>query len=742
MAVHNMQMLVLVLLPLVHASPRVYWVTNPVLDNEVMMIAGAGLADVSVQVCQDPSNCAATAIPFETVEVWESSVKLRLASVQPGSIVLADSQNSTAIVPINTPDVWWAQAMPPVDQASWQPLLNTSVTVTVPAGTAVRIFGRGLSWDLKGRCRDAKAPLADPSTALQIPHNSRLQAVLASCYEALFPLPQVVVPGVYNNTVLKTGFGSSPPFTLIVTPAEAPWQVQNVNVEKDHNGNITAALAAIVPQPKVNYRVALGAKTYSLITRLTVPNNTALFGQGEGVTTIVFTLPEDIHDGHMIDGLSHWSVSDMSIRVESAAAGQAVINMQHGGVNFTLHHTNITMLQRNVSNAVAIFGSGFEIYDNTLAQLGECLWSPYGPGSDRSNFQYSVTMYMVNATDGHVYNNQGYWNCSWMDLDVSNRVVVENNTIACVKKATLPHGNSISGYQWQQYPSSEFWYYVRNTMSRPANNSKTNWVQRETLTTDGSGAWGTGHMTPTKVLPNGQAEVTVAWLVEANAPKAGTRALVVSGPGMGQHRKILGYDEASKTLTLNAPFDEHVGEGSLVSVVSSFGSKVIAGNTFVWAEVVQWYGNTLRGVHSDNVFQDCNVQPGGGDYAGALQGVGECYHGTGENYYTEFYGNTLVNSDGIILSDDNQNTTEPECAAFMGPWLRWNVVRRNAISGLSQASKSVNASSPSCGAVQLRSPQRVSTDIVIEANGFTCPAPGVLPEHGVVVGNCQHCVHP
>jgi hypothetical protein len=742
MVVNCVPVLIALLPCLIHADPRVYWVTNPVLNNEVMMIAGAGLANVSLQVCSDQNNCANTSMPFETVDVWDSSVKLRIPNVQPGFVVLTDSQQAMTVVPINSPDVWWAQAMPPVDQAVWQPLLNTSVTVSVPAGTAVRLFGRALSWDLNGKCRDAKAPSADPSVALQIPHNSRLQAVLASCYEAVFPLPQVVVPGVYDNTVLKTGFGSSNPFTLIVTAAEAPWEVRNVDVEHDYNGNITAALAAVQPAPRVNYRVALGAKTYSLTTRLTVPDNTALFGQGEEATTIVFTLPEDISDAHMIDGMSHWSVSDMSIRVEMAAAGQAVIEMQHGGVNFTLHHTNITMLQRNVSNAVAIFGSGFEIYSNTLAQLGECLWSPYGPGSDRSKFQYSVTMYMVNATDGHVHNNKGYWNCSWMDLDVSNRVVVENNTITCVKKATLPHGNSISGYQWQEYPSTEFWYYARNTMSRPVNNSKTNWVQRETLTTDGSGAWGTGHVIPIRELLNGQAEVKVAWLVEANPPKAGTRALVVSGPGQGQHRKILGYDNASSTLTLNAAFDEHVGPTSLMSVVSSFGSKVVAGNTFVWAEVVQWYGNTLRGVHADNVFQDCNVQPGGGDYAGALQGVGECYHGTGENYFTEFYGNQLINSDGIILSDDNSDTTEPECAAFMGPWLRWNVVRRNNISGLSQASKSVNATSPKCGAVQLRSPDRVSTDIVIEDNGFSCPSPGVLPDHGVVVGNCQHCVHP
>jgi hypothetical protein len=73
------------------------------------------------------------------------------------------------------------------------------------------------------------------------------------------------------------------------------------------------------------------------------------------------------------------------------------------------------------------------------------------------------------------------------------------------------------------------------------------------------------------------------------------------------------------------------GEGpraSVIAVVSSFGSKIFAGNRFNWTEVVQWYGNTLQGVMADNSFADCNVQPGGNIDHGAMGAVGECYHGS------------------------------------------------------------------------------------------------------------------
>ena len=79
------------------------------------------------------------------------------------------------------------------------------------------------------------------------------------------------------------------------------------------------------------------------------------------------------------------------------------------------------------------------------------------------------------------------------------------------------------------------------------------------------------------------------------------------------------------------------------------------------------YGNTYRGVHADNSFTECNVLPAGGDAMGALQAVGECYHGAGGVYMVEVLNNTLHNSDGITLRNNAaahySTTYSKECAA-------------------------------------------------------------------------------
>jgi hypothetical protein len=75
-------------------------------------------------------------------------------------------------------------------------------------------------------------------------------------------------------------------------------------------------------------------------------------------------------------------------------------------------------------------------------------------------------------------------------------VIFEENEFICTEKGVVPHGNSISGYDWRTHSSSRWWSVARNRLSRPPYQpgAEQNWVQRETLTTDGSGSWGTAHI--------------------------------------------------------------------------------------------------------------------------------------------------------------------------------------------------------------------------------------------------------
>ena len=239
----------------------------------------------------------------------------------------------------------------------------------------------------------------------------------------------------------------------------------------------------------------------------------------------------------------------------------------------------------------------------------------------------------------------------------------------------------------------------------------------------------------------------------ANPPLVGTTFAVLDGPGRGQSRMVVGVGSANGTITLDRPLDGWVATAaakrpSTVAVISSFGSKVFAGNSFLWTEVVQWYGNTLRGVMADNSFTNCNVKPGGNDDGGAMGGVGECYHGSDPMWYTEYRGNEMQASDGVGIRDA-YNTAEYQCAAYGGPWVAWAVIRANTFGGISLAAKNVSGMAgggqkPRCADVHIHGAGSNATgttsDVVGEQNAFGCPAEGNASTAGYAFRECSHCV--
>ena len=62
------------------------------------------------------------------------------------------------------------------------------------------------------------------------------------------------------------------------------------------------------------------------------------------------------------------------------------------------------------------------------------------------------------------------WVLQWEDIDVTDRLIVEDNRISCIEKGPLASGNSASEYDYLTHASSRWWSYARNNISRPANN--------------------------------------------------------------------------------------------------------------------------------------------------------------------------------------------------------------------------------------------------------------------------------
>jgi hypothetical protein len=290
-------------------------------------------------------------------------------------------------------------------------------------------------------------------------------------------------------------------------------------------------------------------------------------------------------------------------------------------------------------------------------------------------------------------------------LDVTDRTIIEHNEIRSTEKGVVPHGNSISGYDFNHHPSSRWWSYARNHMSRPASQATepTAWTQRETVTTDGSGGvWTTGVVagtSPTGELLLTKAMTTDLWTIYNRSGNAvsvnGKNFLtikVLGGGGVGQTRMVTGWTRQgnTSTLTLEHPLDGHFvttqaltaakgqridensADVSIVEIRDSIGTKAIVGNKFNWTEVVQFYSNTLGGVVADNTLTDCNVRNGGNVGNASVGAYGACYNGAGPVFYTEFLGNTQTRSDGISLFDNQAlDQNDHNCKNYSGVYIRW-----------------------------------------------------------------------
>ena len=155
--------------------------------------------------------------------------------------------------------------------------------------------------------------------------------------------------------------------------------------------------------------------------------------------TVAITVSSDVH-------LSNFS---LTITNGTTVPEFVAVHMPVDARRLRASGLQVRMQQTNVSNAFKVFGSGFELGpDNTVHQSGSCLYPNYGPDSDHTPFQPSTLLYLQGAVGGWVHGNRFFWRCSMMDMDVSDRVVFEDNDITCTEEGVVPHGNSISGWGW------------------------------------------------------------------------------------------------------------------------------------------------------------------------------------------------------------------------------------------------------------------------------------------------------
>jgi hypothetical protein len=133
-------------------------------------------------------------------------------------------------------------------------------------------------------------------------------------------------------------------------------------------------------------------------------------------------------------------------------------------------------------------------------------------------------------------------------------------------------------------PSSRWWSFSRNSLSRPPykKGAEANWIQRETLTTDGSGVYGTAEVVSSSgardadsrvravashrssgngaFSGSGPAMVRLQWRQWAggSVSMVGASLVVLNGSGLGQIRSVVGEGVENGTLYLDSPLDGYI----------------------------------------------------------------------------------------------------------------------------------------------------------------------------------------
>ena len=726
--------------PPLTTPPEVYFASSPTMPGETVLVGGAGLDGAAATLCSG-TGCRPPAAP---VASWNQSVKAVLpATCGPPCTLKLSAAGGGADIVVNQPDVWFAMSNTPA--ASPAAANTTHVTATLTAGELLRAFGRSLAWTAGGgACIDGRgAPQANTGTTLSLtPRTLRkaradggvaaaeVKAETASCYEASFATAGIA-PGAYRAR-LATIWGESSAFDVDLLPSMPPSPPSVLDVDSDFGGSLAAALqkAAALPAPS-RARVVLGPHLYQLDIPFAVPDRTAIVGAGQGITELAFTVTTSSPRGGAIFEMgNNASLEAFTLNVTAATNRSFLTVVDIGRSGATVSGLRIVLEQASAGPAFQVQARGFELIGNTIEQLGAC---------DARNPARILLMHR--ASVGRIANNTARWLCAAFGADVSDQIIFEDNVWQSTDLDKIIGGNYIASYDLYHHASSRLWSIQRNAFSRPLKTTADSWQFHETLTTDAPHSYNMGVVTATE--DGGRA----VHLTSRMFPPAGATLVILGGPGAGQTRVVTGRS-SSGAYVIDRPFDGWMAPNiSMVASLPTVGRKLVVGNRFVGASVVQWFGDTLHGVHADNDFVGCNARAGIGGVmlGGALQVGALCYKGApGQVFFTEYLGNTMNDSDGIALVDNWQNTQLNDCGArgqWPGPWIQWAVVRNNSFAGVSlRATFDANKSGtvPQCGSLIQRAEKGFNTtDLVAEGQHFACP-PGMAPGGNDVQG-CDHC---
>ncbi len=636
------------------AAPVVFWASDPVLPDEVVLATGGGIgASATVEVGRVKEEVAGTGdlwtlvekpVAVKPLQVSDHSVKFVLPkTLKPGMFAFRakDGGGVSAPMVVNAPDVWWLQG----DGGE-----------TASPGGWVRLFGKCLSFSGPVQVRLAM----DGGKAVT------LKPQQAECWSLTVALPKDLAAGEYAVQV-HNGFGGAagwrPAGKVTVATPEA-WKTEVFNVA-DFGADSDKAVRAALAKAEANGGgvVYFPRGRYEIKGDLKLPAGTTLRGEGMGLVSLYW--PDmDQPPADLIHG-PKFGIEDLSITVQNH---RNVVDDEDGSTGTFLRRVRIRAnCYFMIENAGKEFRGRKGPVSHTECGAAIMVRARNFEITDCDIYASNVALRVFRAKHGLVARNRFQYGGRGYTIENTDGLIYEDNAIS--GNNLLSIGNDITTF-WTSYCRNI--YYARNRLSGMYG------ADREMMTLDAGGGAYFG-----KVTASAGTHVTLAAdpTYMDYAPEgrkhtdwAGGAMMILDGQGAGQWRTVT--KNAGREWEVDRPWDIAPDETSLISIAPHRGRHLFIGNTFEDGGAFQLYGAALdtiiagnKGTRMDGFFA-WGLNPHGWGWQPCIS----CQFLDNEIVEGNGYGGRSAMI-GAFTSDNNEQYAGPLARGII---FRRNVLRNNA----------------------------------------------------------------
>ena len=579
-----------------HADPKIYWLSDPVLPGETVLVQGSELgADATVEFsrvdepAKMPEGLAFTWIKLPSLQASDSSLKFVLPGYLPRAIyacrITAADGSQSKVTWINAPDAWWVQG----DEGD-----------SATAGGWLRVQGKCLL--LRGG--RAKARL-NPENGTPI----ELESIPDSnAYSLHFALPATLPVGSYTISIHNGSSGAAgwreAGLVRIVAPVAIPKEIFNVletygpDAAKQMRNSLikynepvdrTEGVLAALDKAKQNGggTVFFPAGRYAIKGELRIPDHTVLKGEGEGVVTLWWgtahfnndggsqagreAVEEQKPPGTLIEG-SDFAVEDLSLylpfQYDQGISATQRFRMQR--VRVRVDRYWLVKGRDRSGGPVARLENNFQVTDCDLLGRRDTIAS--------GNY-------------GVISHNRILANKSNTPMGAAENVIIEDNQMVSMDPTAYQNISGVGRNIYYAHNHHESLFVHQADYSFTFDAGQGVYMGKLTSTEE-------NHLTlaADPVFPK--------WANENHKLWKHACVCILGGAGVGQWRDITSHE--GRVWGIDRPFDTPPDANSTVTIFPFNGRALVIGNHFEDANWVNaGYGASTEVIYAENELFRC-----------------------------------------------------------------------------------------------------------------------------------------